>query len=719
MREKSYNKEESRTNRRSWRYPLLLVILLTGFSLRGLYLLEIKDNPDFAYPAIDGSYHDYWARGLITGNWAVPPGREDPQIYRYPFYRPPGYAYFLALIYRVSGFSYFWPRVAQMLIGIGSALLAFFLGRRWFGRAVGLIFSLLMSTYWIFIYFEGELIGVALAVFLGLLLLSVLGRFTGIGYRSLENLVVAPKAFGAHRETHPTPVPVGLPFGGVPTGKGCGYKLRYKGIWGNGLISGLLLGLYALFRPNVLLFLPVAAGWIIWVARRRKARWGWTLACLVLGTGVALAPVTIRNYAVGGEFVPIATNLGVSSRVANNELTDATTHVIPGLGDIGTPYDWPRIVRHLERRLGRKLSHSGASSYLTGEALRFMRERPGKFFRLLGRKALLFWGPSEIRNIKEIHFARLHSPVLRNIPANFPFVVSLSVIGVFLLFLDIRAGSGSGEFINRGRFEVAVLLALFIGTYFFSMLPFAAAARYRVPIIPFLLLFGAYGLKRMGEFGVRREWLRMAFCLGVGAVFYILVSKNYAGHHPSPEKWHYDLALAYTDQEDWYHAVREYEEAVELKPDFVRAYNNLGNIYTLLGDYEKAVGYYNRVIQLRPDLAQGYSNLGNALYRQGMLDKAISYLKKALMIRPDLVEAHNNLGVVLLRRGRTEEAIGHYREALVYKPADVTARVNLSNALIRQGKVAEARKLLETALRIQPDCEAARRALEKIQSGKR
>jgi len=39
-------------------------------------------------------------------------------------------------------------------------------------------------------------------------------------------MVAVPNAFG----THPTPVPVGLPFGGVPTGKGCGY-LWYPCVW--------------------------------------------------------------------------------------------------------------------------------------------------------------------------------------------------------------------------------------------------------------------------------------------------------------------------------------------------------------------------------------------------------------------------------------------------------------------------------------------------------
>jgi len=37
-------------------------------------------------------------------------------------------------------------------------------------------------------------------------------------------MVAVPNAFGAH----PTPVPVGLPSGGVPTGKGCGYLCKYN-----------------------------------------------------------------------------------------------------------------------------------------------------------------------------------------------------------------------------------------------------------------------------------------------------------------------------------------------------------------------------------------------------------------------------------------------------------------------------------------------------------
>ena len=82
---------------------ILTIILFIGLLLRLIYLGEIRDTPDFEHPGLDAAYHIYWARGMATGDWAAFQGREDPQIYRYPYYRPPGYAFFLALIYRACG----------------------------------------------------------------------------------------------------------------------------------------------------------------------------------------------------------------------------------------------------------------------------------------------------------------------------------------------------------------------------------------------------------------------------------------------------------------------------------------------------------------------------------------------------------------------------------------------------------------------------------------
>ena len=121
-------------------YFYLGIIILAGLFLRIFYLLEYIDSPDYGAPAVDAAYHDYWARGLVTGKWTVPDSAVDPQVYRHPFYRPPGYPYFLALVYLVFGTGALAPRIVQMLLGLSAAVLAYYLGRQWWGRAVGMVF---------------------------------------------------------------------------------------------------------------------------------------------------------------------------------------------------------------------------------------------------------------------------------------------------------------------------------------------------------------------------------------------------------------------------------------------------------------------------------------------------------------------------------------------------------------------------------------------------
>lgn len=82
------------------------------------------------------------------------------------------------------------------------------------------------------------------------------------------------------------------------------------------LAAGMMVGIAALFRPLVLLQIPVMA-WGIWTAKgfgeskveRFKRRVG-RAALLLVGCGLAIAPWTIRNWVVLGALVPISTNGG-------------------------------------------------------------------------------------------------------------------------------------------------------------------------------------------------------------------------------------------------------------------------------------------------------------------------------------------------------------------------------------------------------------------------
>jgi tetratricopeptide (TPR) repeat protein len=651
------------TGAASREWVFLGIILLGGLLLRVGYLRELLDKPDYAAPAVDASFHDYWARGLATGNWRPPFEMPDPLIRQTAYLRPPGYPYFLSLVYTLFGTGYLAPRLVQMGLGLLNAALAFLFARRWFGSGVGLVLAAFMAGCWIFIYFEGEFHTPVLVIYLLWLLVYLAGVWAD--------------------------------------------RLHSHYAWA----AGLLLGITALVLPNVLVFLPVLVGWCWWVARRR-GRWrAFSLAAvgLAAGTGLAVAPATIRNYRVAHDGVLISANTGVNLYMGNNETaTGVVSDRIPGIGDFRTCYDYPALVRNLERKLGKSLKASEVSAYFVRDAVRFVREHPADFLKLTAKKALLFWGPQEITHNKVIRYERTSSEVLRNIPGNFSLVVALAVVGAGLLFAEHRARKRHNDPATpsaRRSWELAVLLMAFIAVFFLSVLPFFSSARYRVPVIPLLLLFAAYGVCRVGGFLKNRAFGRAVCWAGVGAILY-------AGHlraaawEPGGErdlaKWHYDRAVAYGLTGRTEGAIDEYRAVLTQMPENPHAHLGLGVALAKLGETDAATEHFNEALRLWPEYAEAYFNLGITMERQGRIDQAIAYYAKALQYHPDYLEAHYNLGSLLAGRSRLDEAILHYGEALRINPEFAPAHVNWAVALFEQGKLDEAGEHLRQAVWLDP-----------------
>ena len=103
-------------------------------------------------------------------------------------------------------------------------------------------------------------------------------------------------------------------------------------------------------------------------------------------------------------------------------------------------------------------------------------------------------------------------------------------------------------------------------------------------------------------------------------------------------------------------AIRQYQEAIRLKPDYAEAHNNLGVALGGKGQMDEAIRQFQEAIRLKPDYAEAHYNLGLALGRKGQTDEAIRHFEAALKARPDYPEAHNYLGVVFYQQGRTGEA---------------------------------------------------------------
>jgi Flp pilus assembly protein TadD len=668
-----------RAGRREW--ILLGAILLMGSVLRFAHLAEIKSSPAFKYPAYDAAFNDYWAKCLATGDWAPPKFYSDPQIRSTPFFRPPGYPYFLAGLYVLTDQGCVRSRFIQMMMGLASCALAFFLGRRMFSPRAGLIFAAMMAVYWVFIYFEGELQSPVLMVFLTLAALNVIARWT----------------------------------------EGTTFK--------NTLAAGVLVGLLGLVMPNALVLGPVALGWIWWVGRRRKdpKRFRDALVGLAAGAVIAIAPAAIRNYAVSGDPVLITSNAGINLYIGNNEDTDCVTANAPILGKytgLGswTCFDEPAIEQAVEKIVGRPLESSEVSRFFTAKALDHIKENPGKTLELLWRKALLFWGPAEISNNEVLHYDRADSRLLKFLPG-FPAALALAIMGIVLLAVERRRTRGSertaaGE--PRHRYELAVLLAAFVAVYFASFLPFFIQGRYRIPIVPVLLLFGAYGIDRVSALVTARRFKTAAVWTCVFAAAYLGARLQLAEYRPDLGTWHFLRGDAYRKQGLTERARAEFASAVETseKPNAV-AYNNLGVALDQLGRSAEAVAPLKKAIEINPNFLDARRNLVSILLRMNRADEAYAQLVEVVRLDPRDAVARSNLGVCLMMQSRPAEALEQFETAVRLDPSYANARYFLARSLAEAGRTQEAAAQLRSVLELKPDHPGARAMLEESGSNPR
>lgn len=151
--------------------------------------------------------------------------------------------------------------------------------------------------------------------------------------------------------------------------------------------------------------------------------------------------------------------------------------------------------------------------------------------------------------------------------------------------------------------------------------------------------------------------------------------------------------------------VRALEQALALKPDYAEAAYNLALAYSDTTDagHERAIALYQRVLQLKPDFIAARINLGNLLRIAKQPQEALPHLQQAVAAAPHDAEALLNLTLTLNDLGRYIEAIKTGERLTTMAPRDYLSWEALGQAKVLAGDSGGAVVALGKADKLHPN----------------
>ncbi len=563
-----------------------------------------------------------------------------------PFFRAPLYPYVLGLIYKLSHGSYLIPRILQFLIGSFTSLFVFLLAKRLVGTAGALIAGFLCAIYPVLIYFDGEILTESLFIFFSVV--------------SLYLLEIAR------------------------SGK--------RKMW---LFAGITLGLALITRPTIGLFLPLALFGCFLFSRK------FTLLLLV-GIIIPVMPVTLHNYFVSGEFIPVVWQAGINFYLGNNAQANGWSATSPEIrkdwwGGYNDMIAIPKSV------MGREPSYGEVSSYWTSRALAFIRNNPGRWAKLVLKKIALFWSSLEFPNNQDYNFVRATSTVLRNPLVRFATIAPIGLVGLLVAIVNWR----------KYFFVVA-----FVITYFVATVAFFVCARYRVPIVPALCLLAAVGLIRIVSLARRRSYTKFLAHLGLVCGFALIVNLNLTGEHlPGLAQSYTQVGKVLVEEGKTSEALRYFEKALDVNPSWPEAYEQIGLLKMKSNDFEAAVRFLSKAVEISPDMATAHRALAMIYLRQGQLEMARQAIEKSLKYAPFIEDGYNLLATIERQEGNLGHAEELFKKEIEIHPDNWRAWVNLGSLYQEQGRLEEAAQAYEKALKIVPDNSDVALALASTYAG--
>jgi len=423
---------------------------------------------------------------------------------------------------------------------------------------------------------------------------------------------------------------------------------------------GLLLGFAAMGVAAILFLLPLFIA-AIFIRQAKMAARARAVVLLLVGVVVGTAPCWIHNCFVARDPVFLSAHGGINFWLGNNP--EATGYPrFPGL-HAGQGQMLRDSIDQAEAATGRSLKRSEVSQYWSAKARDYIAANPGSWLKLLARKAANFWNAFEYDDLGVIVNLREHRILFPGL--HFGLIAVLGLAGAVL----------SWRAFPNSRWVAAAVALQFV-----SILPVFVTERYRLAVVPGLLVFAAFGLQQLWNSLSTADYGNAALQLGVTALSALFVS--IPRHDPS--LWALDA----------YNAGR-----------FALETNNL----------PVAEHYLRRAHDFVPDNAETNFALGNLRFSQGNAPAARDFYEMTLRIDAKHKGALNNLGVLALNENEPARAVDFFRRALSLEPRNPKTHYLLAKALHLAGNRDQARIEAARAVELdpsQPDFKALQEQLK-------
>jgi tetratricopeptide (TPR) repeat protein len=127
-------------------------------------------------------------------------------------------------------------------------------------------------------------------------------------------------------------------------------------------------------------------------------------------------------------------------------------------------------------------------------------------------------------------------------------------------------------------------------------------------------------------------------------------------------------------QQNFPEAIKHYEHATAINPDFATGWNSLGYARRSNGDLDGAKDAFARYIEIIPDEANPYDSYAELLMEMGEYDESIANYRKALEFDAHFPSAYAGIAINESLKGNTDAALAATEEMLAAARNDAQKR---------------------------------------------